>query len=125
MNTPSKNQTSMQKMVNGVKLAFFLSLATNILEVYRFMNEPGGLRNGISIALAIMGTLLIWQFSRALQAEKKQALYYWLALLLAGYTRWIFVDGAFSLNVLSIMLIGVAAVFTLRIVNWVRNKSLT
>ena len=115
----------MQKMVNGVKLAFFLSLATNIYQVYGFMNEPGELLGSVSIALGIVGTLLIWQFSRALQAEKKQALYYWLGLLFTGYVRWIFVDGAFSLNVFSIMLIVVAAVFTLRIVNWIRNRSLT
>ena len=115
----------MQKMVNGVKLAFFLSLATNIYQVYGFMNEPGELLGGVSIALGIVGTLLIWQFSRALQAEKKQALYYWLGLLLAGYIRWVFVDATFNLNLVSIVLMILAIVFTLRIVNWVKNKSLT
>ena len=125
MNKNSKDQVFMQKMKDGIKVAFFLSLANNIYEVYGFINEPSGFRRGISIALGIIATLLIWQFSRELQAQKRQALYYWLALGLIGYSRWIFIDATFNLNVVSIILMLLTVIFTLRITNWVRNKSLT
>lgn len=115
----------MRKMVDGMKLAVFLSLASNAYDVYSFMNEASGFRKGISIALGIIGTLLIWQFSRELQAEKKQALYYWLALGLTGYIRWVFVDSAFKLNVVSIILMLLTIIFTMRIVIWTRNRLLT
>jgi len=124
MDKNSKNQVFMQKMKDGIKLAVFLSLATNIYEVYGFVNDPSGFRKGISIALGIIATLLIWQFSKELQAEKRQALYYWLVLSLIGYIRWIFIDATFSLNVVSILLMLLTIVFTSRIVLWVRNKSL-
>lgn len=112
-------------MADGVRVAVFLSLANNIYEIYHFMREPGDLARGLSIALGIVGTLLIWQCGRELRAEKKQALYYWLALALTGYIRWIFIDGTFNLNVASILVMTIAVVFTLRIMIWVRNKSLT
>ncbi len=125
MDENSKTQVSMQKMIDGIKLAVFLSLANNAFEVYKFVNEPSGFRNAISIALGIIATLLIWQFSRALQAEKRQALYYWLVLVSIGYIRWILIDASFSLNIVSTILMLLTVAFTLRIAFWVRNKSLT
>jgi hypothetical protein len=115
------NQQTVRKTANGITLAFFLSLITNVYDVYRFINRPGELREGISIALGILGTLLLWQLSSTLRAEKKQALYYWLALLFIGYIRWIFVDAAFSLNILSMVLMALAVVFSLRMIFWMRN----
>jgi hypothetical protein len=115
------NQQAVRKMAHGIRLAFFLSLLTNVYEIYRFINKSGELREGISIAFGILGTILLWQLSSKLQAEKKQALYYWLALLFVGYIRYIFVDGAFSLSVVSVGLLLLAVVLTLRIVSWMRN----
>jgi hypothetical protein len=56
MDKNSKNHTSMQKMIDGIKVAIFLSLANDVYEVYKFVSEPGGFRNGISAALGILGT---------------------------------------------------------------------
>jgi hypothetical protein len=125
MNKNSNNHASMQKVINGIKVAVFLSLATDVYEVYGFLNDPGGFRKGISIALGILGTVLIWQFGRALRAEKKQALFYWLIAILAGMVRWIFIDATFSLNVLSILLLALFVTLTLRVVVWTRNGLLT
>ena len=111
-------------MADGVRLAVFLSLANNIYEIYRFMKEPGNIAQGTSIVFGIVGTFLIWQCSKELRAEKKQALYYWLALGLTGYIRWIFIDATFALNIASILVMAVLIIFTLRIMIWVRNKSL-
>jgi hypothetical protein len=89
------------------------------------MNAPGEIRQGIGIALGILGTILTWLIYRELRAEKKQALSFWLAGVLLGYLRWVFIDATFDLNVISIILILVTIVFTLRIVIWVRNGVLT
>ena len=89
------------------------------------MSVSREVRQGIDIALGIIGTILIWQFSKALLAEKKQALYYWLAVALLGYSRWIFVDATFDFNVLSMILLSLAVMLTLRIVSWTRNGALT
>jgi hypothetical protein len=122
--TTNTNQTPVRKMADGARLAVFLSLATNIFEAYGFITDPGGLRKGISIAVGIVGTILIWQFSRELQAEKKQALFYWLALGIIGYSRWIFIDGTFSWTFVSAVLVLVLVLVTMRLVIWTRNKTL-
>jgi hypothetical protein len=115
------NQQAVRKMANGIRLAFFLSLITNLYDIYRFITMSGELREGFSIAFGILGTILLWQLSSKLQQEKKQALYYWLALLFIGYVRYIFVDATFSLSVVSVGLLLLAVVLTLRIVFWMRN----
>ena len=115
----------MQKMIDGIKVAVFLSLATDVYEVYGFVNEPSGFRKGISLALGILGTVLIWQFGRALRAEKKQSLFYWLIAILAGMVRWIFIDATFSLNVLSMLVLALSVTLALRVVIWTRNGLLT
>jgi hypothetical protein len=125
MDKNSNNRALMQKTINGIKVAIFLSLATDVYEVYGFVNESGGLRKGISIALGILGTVLIWQFGRALRAEKKQALFYWLIAVAVGMVRWIFIDATFSLTVLSILLLALFVTLTLRVVVWTRNGLLT
>jgi chromate transport protein ChrA len=121
----SNSRASMQKMIDGIKVAVFLSLATDIYEVYGFVNEPGGFRKGISIALGILVTVLIWQFGRSLRAEKKRALFYWLIAVAVGMVRWIFIDATFSLTVLSILLLALFVTLTLRIAVWTRNGLLT
>jgi hypothetical protein len=121
----AKNQESVRKMAASMRTVFYLSLATNAYDVYRFMRAPGEVRQGIGIALGIIGTILLWQFSKALRAEKKQALYYWLAVGLLGYSRWIFIDATFDLNVLSVILLSFAVMLTLRMVFWMRNGALT
>jgi hypothetical protein len=120
----TKNRAQITKMTTGVRVAFFLSLLTNAYDLYRFI-MPGTPRQGLSIALGIVGTLLIWQLSRELRAEKKQAMYYWLALILLGYARWAFVDAAFRLSVFSIFLLGLAIMITFRMASWMRNGMLT
>ena len=99
----AKNQESVRKMADNMKTVFYLSLATNVFEIYRFMSASREVRQGIGIALGIIGTILLWQLSKALKAEKKKALSYWLAVGLIGYSRWIFVDATFDFNVLSII----------------------
>ena len=121
----AKNQQSVRKMADSMKTVFYLSLATNAYDVYRFMSAPGEIRQGIGIVLGIIGTILIWQFGKALRAEKKQALYYWLVVGLLGYSRWIFVDATFDLNILSMILLSLAVMLTLRIAFWTRNGALT
>ena len=125
MDKNSKNYTSLQKVIDGIKVAIFLSLGNDVYEVYKFVSEPGGFRKGISIALGILGTILIWQFGRELRAEKKHALFYWLIAVVAGMFRWIFIDATFSLNVLSILLLALSVTLTLRVVIWTRNGLLT
>ena len=125
MDKNSKKHVSMQKVINGIKVAVFLSLATDVYEVYGFVNEPGGFRKGISIALGILGTVLLWQFGRALHAEKKQALFYWLIVVAVGMIRWIFIDATFSLNVLSMLVLALSVTLALRVVIRTRNGLLT
>lgn len=115
------NHQAVRKMASGIRFAFFISLITNMYDIYRFITMSGELREGISIALGILGTMLLWQLSSKLQAEKKQTLYYWLALLFIGYIRYIFVDAAFSLSIVSMGLLLFAIMLTLRIVFWMRN----
>lgn len=124
LNNNATNQQAVRKMANGIRLAFFLSLITDIYDIYRFITISGELREGISIALGILGTILLWQLSSTLQAEKKQAIYYWLALLFVGYIRYIFVDAALSLNVISVIVLVLAIFITLRLVFWMRNAVL-
>jgi hypothetical protein len=125
MDQAPKNQISIRKMADGVRVAVFLSLASNIYQIYQFMKEPGDVAQAISIGLGIVGTFLIWKCSQELRAEKKQALHYWLALALTGYVRWMFIDGTFDLNVASMLVMSIMVIFTARIMIWIRNKSLT
>lgn len=125
VNKNAINQAPVRKMADSMKTVVYLSLAVNAFEIYRFIREPAGVRQGISIALGIVGTILIWQFGRELQAEKKQALIYWLVIGLLGYVRWVFVDATFDFNILSMILISFAIFLTLRILTWVRNGLLT
>ena len=120
-----QNQTAVQKMAGSMRTVFFLSLATNAFDVYRFASAPGELRQGINAALGILGTIMVWQLSRSLRAGKKQSLFYWLAMVVLGYTRFIFVDAAFELNILTVLLICSAIVLTLKIFLWTRNGALT
>ena len=120
----AKNQQAVQKMANGIKVAFFLSLLTDLYEIYHFVNNSGELRQGISIAFGVLGTGLIWQFGRELRAGKRLALYYWLGLLLLGTSRWVFVDAAFELNVVSMVTLTLAIVITLKTVFWTRSRVL-
>jgi hypothetical protein len=85
MNKTSKNRALMQKMIDGIKIAVFLSLANNAYEVYKFVNEPDGFRRGISIALGILGTVLLYQFGRELREEKKTGL---ILLACRSYSRY-------------------------------------
>ena len=121
----AKNREAVKKMADGIRFAFFLSLITNAYDIYSFINLHGQAHQGFSIVFGILGTILIWQLSQALRSEKKHALYYWLALLAAGYVRWIFVDDAFNVNMLSIGLLFLGIALTLRIANWMRKGVLT
>ena len=115
------SRESIYKMAGAMRNAAFLSLAVNVFEIYRFIREPGELLQIISIVLSIAGTILIWLFSKALGQAKKQALYYWVAACLLGYIRWVFIDARFELNAISIILITLFIIFTVRFITWVRN----
>ena len=121
----AKNQESIHKMADSMKIVFYLSLATNAVEVYRFMSSSGEIRQGIGIVLGIIGAILLWHLSKMLRAERKQALYYWLAVGLLGYSRWIFVEATFDFNVWSFILLSLAVTLTLRIMSWTRSGALT
>ena len=121
----AKNRELVQKTVNSMKMVALLSLATNVYQLYGFFDKAGNVRQLPGIALGIVGTILIWLFARQLQAEKKQALYYWLMVVAIGMVRWIFVDAVFNLNILTIILISMVVSFTLRMTGWVRSEVLT
>lgn len=120
-----QNQNAVQKMAGSMRTVFFLSLITNAYDVYRYASTPGDLRQGLSIALGIIGTALIWQLSRELQVGRKQALYCWLAVAMLGYARFIFLDGTFELNALTTVLISLTFGLTMRFVLWMRKGVLS
>ena len=119
-----KNQQAVQNMANQIRVAFFLSLLTNLYEIYHFINTSGEIRQAMSITFGVLGTALLWQLGRELRAGKKLALYYWLGLLLAGTSRWVFFDAAFELNIVSIVILALAMGITLKMVFWARNRVL-
>jgi hypothetical protein len=123
-NTSVNNQQAVQKMANGIRVAFFLSLLTDLYAIYDFINASGELRHGMSILLGVLGTGFMWLMGRELRAGKKLALYYWLGLLLVGSSRWIFLDAAFELNILSIALLASFIAITLKMVFWTRSRVL-
>jgi hypothetical protein len=125
INNTAKNHGPVQKMASTIRTVVILSLAMDVYEISRFINQPEGVREGLGIALGILGTLLIWQFAKQLRAEKKQALLYWLVAVNAGLIRWIFIDATVTFNILSILLLSLAVVLTLRITLWTRNGLLT
>lgn len=125
INKNAKNRELVQRTVSSMRMVALLSLITNAYELYGFFNEAGTVRQMLSITLGIAGTILIWQLAKQLQAGKKQSLYYWLMVIAIGMIRWIFVDAVFDLNILSIILISMIIVFTLRMTVWVRSEVLT
>jgi hypothetical protein len=120
----AKNQQAVQNMANRIRVAFFLSLLTNLYDIYHFINASGELRQGMSITLGALGTGLIWLIGKELRAGKKLALYYWLGLLLAGTSRWIFLDAVFEWNILSIVILAFVIGMTLKMVFWTRSRVL-
>lgn len=120
----NNNQLQIQKTANGVKIAAFLSLATNLYQIYFYTQAPDGILGAVSLGLGVIGTILIWQLATMLKAEKKHSLYYWLALILVGYSRWIFIDASFTINVASIAVMALTIILTLRIANWTRKNAL-
>jgi len=121
----AKDREAVRKFANGVRIAFFLSVIIDVSDVYRFINVSGEIRQGIGIALGILGTILLWLVSRDLKAEKKQALYFWLAMGLLSQFRWIVIDAAFDLNVISLLVLLLIIAVTLRMMLWTRNGVLT
>jgi hypothetical protein len=119
-----KHQQAVQNMANQIRVAFFLSLLTNLYDVYHFTNTSAEFRQGMSILFGVLGTGLIWLIGRELRAGKKLALYYWLGLLLAGTSRWVFLDGAFELNILSMVILALGITITLKMVVWTRSRVL-
>jgi hypothetical protein len=85
-----ENQQAVQKMANQIRVAFFLSLLTNLYDIYHFINTSGELRQGISIMFGVLGTALIWQLSKELRAGKN-----WLCI--TGLQRCSLVSRAGSL----------------------------
>ena len=122
--TNVKNQQAVQNMAGQIRAAFFLSLLTNLYELYDFFNTAGDLRQGVSIMLGVLGTGLLWFISKELRAGKKLALYYWLGLLLAGASRWVLVNAALEWNILSMVLLALLTGITLKLVVWTRNSVL-
>ena len=116
-----QQRNAVQSMADGMRTVFFLSLLTNAFEMYRFAVEPGDLRQGLSSALGLPGTALIWLLGRQLRAGKKQALNSWLGAALLGYTRFIFIDGTFELNILTMVVLCLAIGLTMRMILWVRH----
>jgi hypothetical protein len=119
-----ENQQAVQKMANQIRFAFFLCLLTSLFEVYHFLNSSGELRQGMSIALGLLGTGLIWQVGRELRAGKKLALYYWLGMLFIGTSRSVFLDAPFEWNIVSMAILALATGITLRMVFWARSSVL-
>ena len=122
--TNVKNQQAVQNMAGQIRAAFFLSLLTNLYELYDFFNTAGDLRQGVSIMLGILGTGLLWFISKELRSGRKLALYYWLGLLLAGASRWVLVNAALEWNILSMILLALLTGITLKLVVWTRNSVL-
>ena len=122
--TNVKNQQAVQNMAGQIRAAFFLSLLTNLYELYDFFNTAGDLRQGVSIMLGVLGTGLLWFISKELRAGRKLALYYWLGLLLAGASRWVLVNAALEWNILSMVLLALLTGITLKLVVWTRNSVL-
>jgi hypothetical protein len=120
----AKHQQAVQNMANQIRVAFFLSLLTNLYDMYHFINASGEFRQGMSITLGALGTGLIWLIGKELRAGKKLALYYWIGLLLVGTSRWIFLDAAFEWNILSIVILAFVIGMTLKMVSWARSRVL-
>ena len=121
----AKFRKAMQRMANSMRTVFYISLMINIYDIYRFFNTAGEVRKGVSISLGIIGTILIWQFGRELRAGKKEALSYWLAAVMTGMIRWIFVDATFTFSIFSILILALSAILTLRVTLWTRSGLLT
>ena len=58
-----KNQNALQKTANEIRVAFLLSLLTNLYDIYHFLNTSGEVRQGMSILVGVLGTGLLWQFA--------------------------------------------------------------
>ena len=119
-----KNQNALQKTANEIRVAFLLSLLTNLYDIYHFLNTSGEVRQGMSILVGVLGTGLLWQLSRELRAGKKLALYYWLGLLFVSTSRRVFLDAAFELSIVSIVVLTLAMAITLKMASWTRNRVL-
>jgi multidrug transporter EmrE-like cation transporter len=115
-----------RRFADMMKIAVFLMAASDVYEVFDFLSSQSDLRQGISIAMRIMGTIAFWLFSSDLRALKKRALYYGIAALVLGPIGWIVFDGdRFHLNIISIILIFLAVLYTLRIGFRARSYALT
>jgi hypothetical protein len=51
-------------------------------------------------------------------------LYYWLAALLIGIARWVFVDATFELNIVSTVILALGIAITLKMAFWARSRVL-
>jgi len=125
INNNAKNREPLRRMAASIRSVFFLSLAVNAYEVYTLVSRPIEVPQGFSVAIGILGTALIWQFGKELRAEKKSALSYWLAAVLASMIRWMFIDSTFDLNIFSILLLSLSIILTVRMMIWTRNGLLT
>jgi hypothetical protein len=120
-NNQEKDLGAIHNMADGMRIAFYLSFAVTIYEVYNFLTRVMDTRHSINIILGIAGTLLLWQLSRKLGETKKQAVFYWLAAGSLGYTRLILDDGFRILNFPSIALMLVFVLFAVQMVIWVQR----
>ena len=120
----AQHRDTARKIGEGMRTVLYLCLATNAFDLYRFAGAPADLRHGLGAAMGILGTIMVWQAGKNLRAAKKQALPYWLAMAILGYARFIFVEGTFELNPLTLVLMLSALGLTSRMFVWSRNGAL-
>jgi hypothetical protein len=125
MNTNITPHEQIQRLANSVKLAAILSLVANIYELYAYLQAPTASQSMIDIVIGFVGTSLIWLFGSQLQSRMKRALLVWIGISVIGCARFIISADPFALNIALIVLVGLWAALTARLLVWSRNKVLT
>ena len=120
-----KAKNEMAKAINPIRLGAVIGALSAIYEAYRSFSQSDfqALRIiGMIVTLIIGGALFFTTV--LLKKESKHALTVAALAMGLGMIRWVFIDKAFSFNIMSIVLLGIFAGFLGQFVRWIRAGAL-
>ena len=123
-NTTDKHAKNILGTAKNLRFIAILLIVFNTYFIYDLVREKGEVASIMNYALNIISALFIWVLALNLQKFKKQALYYWIVVLVFGLIRWIFIDQTFTSSIGTYLVLGFFAFFTINIFIWIRSGSL-
>jgi hypothetical protein len=118
-------KTEIKKIINPIRIGAGAGILWAAFEFFKsFLEHSLSTTKVTGVIFIFLAAIILLIVPEMLKRESKNALtLVWLSLGF-GLTRWIFIDGTFHLNVLTILILVVFAGFIGQFARWVRVGAL-